>query len=271
MDNAKQHIAIDIAKQGDLIVKIFEYMDSPCKSHTANDTPRQSASFRVEKSKLVESSRYFDTMLNGRWSESGSDTIVLHGDTIKSMGAWFCCFHSLYLDSLPFRINIADIRNVVLVGERYGFKPEILHWQFNKWWEVVSLDTVDDFHKPLLPSYYFSHAKSFKDLTKSLVYRSNGYITHEHPTSPHQTKLPARLIPQLNSIKHELLRELHRGLFGPTEDLIVMSRSCVNIIVSPYLSELQQVNVKLSDLHFPRNINRNLNALAKFNWADVLS
>ncbi|KAJ5384991.1 hypothetical protein N7517_002902 [Penicillium concentricum] len=52
-----------------------------------NDNKTKTALFHVDRSKLIESSAYFQSMLSSRWERAGNHNQTLKGDTIQEHGS----------------------------------------------------------------------------------------------------------------------------------------------------------------------------------------
>ncbi|KAE8322695.1 hypothetical protein BDV39DRAFT_196502 [Aspergillus sergii] len=206
------------------------------------------ASLHVKRETLINSSRYFQTMMGSRWAESRNNTIVLEDDTVKSLEIWLRHFHST-LDMVTLdEVSVADIWHVILASDKYQFdRYDLLEW-FIRWYRNATTAGIhrDNLaNKLMLPCYAFDYARGFQDLTKSLAYEEKGHIMEINPIDNVRLHLPPRIIQQVNAAKGRLRNILTRELFAKINFLIETgSCSCKDETVFNYLRELGKIKVQ---------------------------
>lgn len=218
------HSEITIVSEGDLTIKVIEHkVTRSCIHHDTAETkstPSATASIRVSKAKLLESSEYFRLMLqSGSWVESNKSTITVSEDSIKSMHVWLLLFHGK-LEEMPLKdIDVVDVWHVLQAGDKYGFyrgesyrekmrrkeagheeSREEANWRkirawFQRWDRTCNRSIDRTLCRQLLfPAYAFDDAWLFQYLTKNLVYQSAFHISESNPSAWHQMHLPARIV-----------------------------------------------------------------------------
>ncbi|KAE8346303.1 hypothetical protein BDV24DRAFT_158547 [Aspergillus arachidicola] len=231
------HDDIVISPGSDLTIRINEYSGEGTRKSL-----ERMASLHVKRDTLINSSRYFQTMMGSRWAESRNDTIVLEDDTVKSLEIWLRHFHGT-LDVVTLdEISVADIWHVILASDKYHFdRYDLLEW-FIRWYHNATAAGIhrDNLaNKLILPCYAFDYARGFQDLTKSLAYEEKGLIMEINPIDNVRLHLPPRIIQQVIAAKGRLRNILTRELFAKINFLIETgSCSCKDETVFNYLREL---------------------------------
>ncbi|KAE8139057.1 hypothetical protein BDV38DRAFT_58309 [Aspergillus pseudotamarii] len=234
---------ITITPQSDLTIQIDQY-----SRQDGEKVLERTALMHVKRDVLVNSSRYFQTMMGGRWAESKGDSIVLEDDTVRSMEIWLRSYHCTLDAILLDDISVADIWHVILASDKYQFDRDELQEWFIRWFRNATAGGLHHdslANKLMLPCYAFDYAQGFQVLTRSLAYEEKGHIMEINPIENVRLHLPPRIIQQVNAAKGRLRNVLNRELFAKINSLIEnASCGCKDETVFNYLRELGRIKVQ---------------------------
>ncbi|PGG99082.1 hypothetical protein AJ80_09414 [Polytolypa hystricis UAMH7299] len=283
----KQDPVIEVATPWDLTVKVEE--EEVRRKYGADGrrgitTTKKSASFRVDKDTLINASWYFRTMLSGSWNESQTNTILLKGDTLKSMEVWFRALHST-LSAMPMdSISIAEIWHTIQAGDKYGLDRARLRSGFRTWWSSeATADRLTDMNvcrQLMFPAYAFDYTLGFRAVTRALVYNWPGHITEMRPNaikhnlnSDNKMHLRPRVIQQLNATKADLRNKIYRCLFMDFNFILKKAKcTCHEETLCNYLRELSRIGVQPLGGELPhRSIKDIIDSLGRFNEENMRS
>ncbi|KAI2717753.1 hypothetical protein CBS147332_4633 [Penicillium roqueforti] len=239
-----------------------------------DDHQTKTALFHVDRSKLIESSDYFQRMFSCRWEKSGNHKPTLRGDTIKGMEVIFGSIHGVEIE--PEFVTVADVWYTIKACNKYLLDPKKLMGWFARWIKHIDEKQPEiwedyDFNRQLLlPCHFFDHAEAFQHITRRLVYNAPGHITEMAPTdSPsfEPMHMPAIVIQQLNAARGRLRTVLQRSLFGDLNMTLDKAHcGCAAESMFAYFRELHHIRVKPLDSDIYKNcVSDILNRLANFN------
>ena len=150
------------------------------------DHRTKTALFYVDRSKLIESSAYFQRLLSSRWARMENRKPILRGDTIKGMEVMLGSIHGVEIR--PESVSLADVWYTIKACNKYQLDPKKLMGWFAQWIKWTYKETPArwedwDFNRQLLfPCHFFDHVKAFQHVSKRLVYTTPGHITELAPT-----------------------------------------------------------------------------------------
>ncbi|GES57851.1 hypothetical protein ATEIFO6365_0002078600 [Aspergillus terreus] len=264
---------VDIAADGDRVIKVNEYEDRDDASSTNEPVLKRTGTFKVNSKTLADKSSYFSGMFRTEWRES-SNQIILKHDNVKVMEDLLHFMHgaAVAVDSL----SIPDVWHLIKSADKYLFPLKKMAVWFAKWFEHQRAQkTAGDYQtlpeceferQLLFPCWAFDYAAGFQYLTRHLAYNMGGHITESNPTRLRETHLPPRVIQQLNAARGRLRNILHRDLFDATKNIMDFSFcGCKEYTVFYYLCELRRVNIwPMEEVSTRKSINTMLEWLNDF-------
>ncbi|KAJ0418748.1 hypothetical protein BJY00DRAFT_175637 [Aspergillus carlsbadensis] len=273
---------IIISNSHDFRVRVNEYESvwNDKGKRTRASTPKRSAVFLVEKSKLVASSDcFYDMFASSKRMEASVDEITLQEENVMAMGVLFHCVHKQLRETSPMPTPITA-KSVAMEGvwhlagacEKYHIDmkmPAVRGW-FAAWYEAHKYDK--GFHsEAMFPSYCFNYAAGFQVSTRHLVYNSYQHISEHNPTKEDKLHLPPRVIQQLNNARGRLRHVLHTNLDKDIRSLLRRdSCTCRKETHYNYHRELDRIEVEpLAITTRSYTINRLLGRLEEFNATNV--
>ncbi|CAG8898005.1 unnamed protein product [Penicillium egyptiacum] len=237
------------------------------------DRKIKTALFHLDRSKLIESSPYFQRMFTPRWERTENHNPTLRGDTIKAMEVMLGSIHGV--DIKPESVSVADVWYTIRACNRYLLDPKKLMNWFARWIKYIHEKQPEmwkdwDVNRQLLfPCLFFDHATAFQHISKRLVYTTPGHITEMAPTdSPsfEPMHMPAIVMQQLTAARGRLRTILQRSLFEDVNVMIDHARcDCAAQNIFSYMRELHRIGVKPLDSDIHKNCVLDiLNRLANF-------
>lgn len=159
------------------------------------------ATFRVDRTKLVENNEYFRALLGGNWAESSGKRVTLNEDNAKAVEIWLRLFHA-NLSDLPYHsVCVDEVWQVIVVADKYGFDLKQLEQWYTKWCarKLLKIDTaIVNLCRQLLPlCFKFNDAAGLREVTKRLVYQCTDKIEELIPVGIHTVHglhMPPQLI-----------------------------------------------------------------------------
>ncbi|CAI7586478.1 unnamed protein product [Penicillium glandicola] len=164
-------------------------------------------------------------------------------------------------DTKPESISVADVWYTIKAFNKYLLDPKKLMGWFKSWIKWICQKNPAiwedwEFNRQLLfPCHFFDHAKAFQNISKRLVYITQGQITEMAPTdSPsfEPMHMPSTVMQQLNEARGRLRTILQRSLFEDVNVTIDRARCiCAAQNIFSYMRELHRIGVKPldSDIH----------------------
>jgi len=171
--------SFEIVADGDLTIHLTKSEDSELPS----DDIATSASIKVNRSVLVENSKYFSRLLSGGFKEEKQSTVTLYDDRVRAMLIWFKRFHDVDLTD-TYDISHHEIWYLIAAADKYNFEVKHLKGWFTEWHRRTAVDQIDS-RKLLYPCWIFDHALGFQRVTIDLVYNSPKGIYEVNPTKLH--------------------------------------------------------------------------------------
>lgn len=173
------------------------------------DHKTKTAFFHVDRSKLIESSAYFQGIFSSRWARNENHKLTLRDDTIKGMEVMLGSIHGV--DIKPESVSVADVWYTIKACNKYLLdRKKLMDW-FARWIKYIREERPkswedEDFNRQLLfPCHFFDHIKAFQHVSRRLVYTTPGQITELAPTdSPsfEPMHMPAIVMRKLTSLTH---------------------------------------------------------------------
>ncbi|KAJ6137983.1 hypothetical protein N7471_004469 [Penicillium samsonianum] len=226
----------------------------------------KTALFHVDRSKLIESSAYFQSMFASQWERAENHKPTLRGDTIKGMEVMLGSIHGVDIE--PDSVSVADVWYTIKACNKYLLDPKKLMGWFVRWIKWIDKNKPArwenwDFNRQLLfPCHFFDHAKAFQHISKRLVYITPGHITEMAPTdSPsfEPMHMPAIVMQQLNAARGRLRTILQRSLFEDVNVAIDHARcACAARNIFFYMRELHRIGVRPLDSDIHKNSVRDI-------------
>ncbi|KAF3014571.1 hypothetical protein E8E15_003153 [Penicillium rubens] len=150
------------------------------------DHKTKTAFFHVDRSKLIESSAYFQGIFSSRWARNENHKLTLRDDTIKGMEVMLGSIHGV--DIKPESVSVADVWYTIKACNKYLLdRKKLMDW-FARWIKYIREERPkswedEDFNRQLLfPCHFFDHIKAFQHVSRRLVYTTPGQITELAPT-----------------------------------------------------------------------------------------
>ncbi|KAK3718872.1 hypothetical protein LTR37_004788 [Vermiconidia calcicola] len=232
-----EHEYYTIATDHDLIVRVIEHKEVTRTEGKGKDAkivkdfvPNKVHEFKVKRSVVVDSSKYFDKLLdtNSSFKDSQQSRIDLLEDEARSAEIWFKILHGSDSGSSNLDITIKNVWEMLLTAHKYGLDPQLpaaKAW-FEAWWlaneKKPNGRTFDfgDYRELLFPCHTFDYAPGFAAATKHLAYNAIGHITEKRPDNFHHyhLRLELGIVQQINAAKGRLKGILFRGLYKPIKD-----------------------------------------------------
>lgn len=177
------------------MIKVIEY-NTDTTDGNGNHPVLKTATFKVSRQKLMDSSRHFRIMLSGSFQESSKSAVELHEDSVLSMELWFRALHPGSFNDESYTIPRKEIWEAIWVSRKYFFELESLEPWFAEYWSRLDKKNLDlkVLKELLLPCQAFDHPQAFAYVTNTLAHGCAGHIQELNPTEHLALHVEGRVI-----------------------------------------------------------------------------
>ena len=183
-----------IAQDGDTWIKAKEFVQRKYEVESIIET-YDLRNFKVKKSALIEKSKFFKARFSRPFESFPNDAISVELDAFE---VTLSALHDSETQHGLDKIDVAGLWLIISACDQYQIDHRRLSLWFKKW-QSKNDDVENTYPALLFPCYAFNSEEAFLEVTKHLVFTSEGHIYERNPTKKSHLSTPVRIVRKCTS------------------------------------------------------------------------